>query len=271
MTRPAHLPAYDNPPVNEVVLGVQFATPKNYQQIYAGEVWGLFKNEFPKVKELEPLQPVFETFGLPQRARINLGIVTGARHDRYWFLSESEDHLIQFQNDRFLHNWRKVGEGKNPYPRFDEIVTGYEKEIKKLEDFFVSHPDLGTEPLDINQCELTYINHIRLMREGKGSRVDHWLSLASLNKIELDDFSLAYRKAIKADDNKPYARLICEISTGFNKKEESIIVMNLTIRGTPKDQNIQSALQFLKEAREEIVTCFDTITTKFAHEQWRKE
>lgn len=42
MNRPKNLLEYDNPPVNEVVLGVQFSTPDGYQQIYSGEVWGDF-------------------------------------------------------------------------------------------------------------------------------------------------------------------------------------------------------------------------------------
>ena len=39
MNRPKDLPEYDNPPINEVVLGVQFSTPEGYRQIYADEIW----------------------------------------------------------------------------------------------------------------------------------------------------------------------------------------------------------------------------------------
>ncbi len=223
------------------------------------------------MRELEPLPPVFETFGLPQRPHINFGIVTGASHDRFWFLSENEDQLIQFQNDRFLHNWRKVGEGKNPYPRFDEIVSDYEKELNVLEKFFASHSDFDSKSLNINQCELTYTNHIPLLSGKHGSRADHWIALTNLENIDPDDFSLGYRKVITTADGKPYGRITCEINNGFNKKNESIIVMNLTVRGTPENADIKSALNFLHAGRSIIVKSFDTITTKLAHDTWGRK
>lgn len=135
MTRPPHLPEYESPPINEVVMGVQFSTPNGYQQIYAGEVRDLFKNRFPKVRELDPLLPTFETFGLPQQ-QMKFEFFPGVVHNRYWFLSNDEDQLIQFQNDRFFHNWRKIGDGKNPYPRFDEIILNFNDELTSLNSFF---------------------------------------------------------------------------------------------------------------------------------------
>ena len=88
MTRPSHLPDYRKPPLNEFVLGVQFATPPGYQQIYAGEVWKLFSEKYPVVQEQPPLPPTFETFGIHQGNMVNFGFVSGATHDRFWFLTK---------------------------------------------------------------------------------------------------------------------------------------------------------------------------------------
>lgn len=267
MARPAHLPDYDNPPINEVVLGIQFATPSGYQQIYAGEVWSLFKNKFPEVEEQPPLPPTFETFGLPQKGQLNFGIITGASHDRFWFLSEKKEQLIQFQNDRFLHNWRKIGEDKNPYPHFEEIIESFENELQSLTKYFSK---FSSDPLNVNQCELTYINHILLTKE-TSDKVEDWIKLINLLDTSPEDVSLGYRKVIKDTNGKPYGRLICEGSTGINKRNESIFVLNITVRGIPQESNTASALNFLKEGREKIVNCFDEITTDFAHKQWRKK
>ena len=83
MNRPKDLPEYDNPPINEVVLGVQFSTPEGYRQIYADEIWKLFKDKFPKVEEKEALPPIL--VGAPRAGHIKLGIISGASHDRFWF------------------------------------------------------------------------------------------------------------------------------------------------------------------------------------------
>jgi uncharacterized protein (TIGR04255 family) len=248
-------------------MGVQFAPPRGYQQIYAREVWELFRKEFPKVQELPPLPPSFETFGRPQSARINFGIVTGASHNRFWFISENEDELIQFQNNRLLHNWRKVGGRTNPYPRFENIFPKFEAEISKLERYFTN---FSYEPLNINQCELTYLNHILLTEEDSTS-IDKWIRLINLETFALEDFTLIFRKIIRDEGGNPCGRLICESHTAINDKEEPLILLTLIVRGAPKEPNISSALDFLRDGRETIVNCFDEITTEFAHEKWGKE
>ena len=59
-------------------------------------------------------------------------------HSRYWFVSLSEDELLQFQKDRLLHNWRKVDDRTNEYPRFETLIDKFEKELRKLETYFAS-------------------------------------------------------------------------------------------------------------------------------------
>lgn len=111
MTRPADLPDFSKPPLNEVVLGVQFSPPAGYTQIQAGEVWNLYRERYPRVEEYMPLPPAYELFGLPGMGQTSnqFSFLEGPLHDRYWFLRTAGDELIQFQNDRLLHNWRKVG------------------------------------------------------------------------------------------------------------------------------------------------------------------
>ena len=138
MPRPKDLPDFTSPPLNEVALGVQFTRATSYQQILAGEVWALFKNDFPVVEEFAPLPPTFETFGLSRGSRneTRLSLSAMPDHFRYWFLSPNGDELLQFQEDRLLHNWRKVGDRTNEYPRFDTLIEKFERELRALETFF---------------------------------------------------------------------------------------------------------------------------------------
>lgn len=263
-TRPEHLPDFRNPPLNEVVLGVQFGPPQGYQQIYAGEVWNLFRKEFPKVEEQPPLVPSFETFGLPSKGR-QIGLVTGASHDRFWFLREDGDELIQFQQDRLLHNWRKVGEETNEYPRFESMVQRFRGELEQVQDFMNG---LASQRLTINQCEISYINHIAPSSGDEAIRATDWLRFVTFEGNEPDDFAANFREIIHDDEGKPQGRLVCEATTGLKADRQRLILMTLTVRGAPKGSDIESALDFLAKGRDLIVCKFAEVTTEAAHKKW---
>lgn len=265
MARPEHLPDFLDPPLNEVVLGVQFNPPRAYQQILSGEVWKLYRAEHPSVQEQPALTPTFETFGLPSSSA-QLKLFSGALHDRFWFLTAGDDELIQFQQDRLLHNWRKVGDGTNEYPRFEAMVERFEGELDKFERYVGS---LAPQTLQITQCEVTYINHISA-QSNEPLIVGDWLRPLSFQAPVLaDDFSLTFRQVIHDDDGKPHGRLIVEAVTAF-KENRSLIVLNITVRGAPKEATIRSAIDFICKGRELIVTRFAQLTTEAAHKRWER-
>lgn len=262
-SRPEHLPDFRTPPLNEVVLGVQFAPPKGYQQIHAGEVWNLFRAGFPRVEEHPPLPPAFETFGLPSKG-VRVGIVTGATHDRFWFLRPDGDELIQFQQDRLLHNWRKVGDQTNPYPRFESMSERFKSELDQLERYFNG---LSPQGLAINQCEISYVNHIALESD-QGINASGWLRFLAFDDKEPEDFTCNFHYIIRDGKGNPLGRLICEALTGNQPNEHRLIVLSLTFRGVPKEPSAASALKFLAMGRELIVCRFAELTTAEAHEKW---
>lgn len=265
MARPDDLPDFRNPPLNEVVLGVQFNPPQGYQQIYAGEVWNLFRKEFPNVEEQLPIPPSFETFGLPSKGK-QLGFVTGATHDRFWFLRPDGDELIQFQQDHLLHNWRKVGEGTNIYPRFESMIERFRGEMNLLEGYMNG---LTPQALSINQCEISYINHIAPPDE-QPLFVSDWLRFVNFDHKEPDDFTLGFREVIHDAEDKPQGRLICEALQGIKADRWPVIQMTLTVRGAPKENTIESAFEFLAKGRELIVRKFAELTTDEAHIKWER-
>lgn len=262
--RPRGLPDFANPPLNEVVLGVQFGSPAGYQQILAGEVWSLYKSDYPIVEEQPPLQPQFETFGLPQQHRLSFGLVAGALHDRFWFLSKSGDELLQFQNDRLLHNWRKVGDETNPYPRFETMIASFESEIRSLEEYVSTlHP----QKLNCNQVEVTYINHIV---PNPDDSLSFWFKTVNDEVLKAEDMTVSYRRVVMDDSNRPYGRLYSELVPGIKRDGTRILSLNLTVRGAPTSPDIAGALDFMKKGRELIVNEFANITTESAHEQWKR-
>ena len=261
--RPDHLPDFRNPPLNEVVLGVQFGSPRGYQQIYAGGVWNLFRDEFPKVEEQPPLTPTFETFGLPTKGRQQIGLITGATHDRFWFLRHGGDELIQFQQDRLLHNWRKIADGTNKYPRFESMVTRFRNELGQLQDYMNK---LSPQTLAINQCEVSYINHISV--DSGDFIASDWLRFVSFVDREPDDFSVGFREVIRDSEGQPFGRLICDAALGIKADRQPVILLTLTVRGAPKGQDINSSIEFLAMGRDLIVCKFAELTTNEAHKKW---
>jgi uncharacterized protein (TIGR04255 family) len=264
VTRPKDLCEFDNPPLNEVVLGLQFAPPVGYQQIRAGEVWALFRESFPNVMELPPLPPAFETFGPVHTAQLNLAALGAPMPTRYWFLSQSGDELVQFQSDRLLHNWRKVGDGSNRYPRFEAIVAKFEDELRRLEAYYEGlHP----QSLIVQQCEISYINRIEM----PGDRPivpSEWLTFLSVPGQPPEDFTAVFRRIITADGGSPQGRLFCEAATSYQRPSEKFLGLTLTARGVPARQNLASALDFIHRGREMIVRLFAEVTTDSAHKIW---
>jgi uncharacterized protein (TIGR04255 family) len=258
------LPDFNNPPLNEVVLGVQFVPPLGYQQIHAGEVWSLFKDSFPEVVEQPPLSPQFETFGFPQQPKMSFGLMTGSQHDRFWFVTKNGEKLIQFQNDRLHHNWRKVGDETNPYPRFEFMIADFESELRAIEKYFSTlHP----QALNCNQVEMSYINHLI---PDKGETTSDLINIISDKDLQADDFNFGYRRIVNDTNGQPCGRFYVELLPAVKQDGTRVFSLNLTVRGAPSSPTIDSALQFMKNGRELIVKEFDRITTESAHERWKR-
>jgi uncharacterized protein (TIGR04255 family) len=263
--RPSHLPDFKNPPLNEMIVGVQFSQPTLYSSIYTGEIWDLFKGNYPNVQEQPPLAPSFETFGTPFGAQISFNLGGFPVHPRYWFISQDESELLQFQPDRLLHNWRRLAGKKNQYPRFEKIIEKFENELKMLESYFNR---FGQTQLGINQCEITYVNHI--YSEGATAtepNPSEWLRFLAFAETP-SDFSTTYRKVLFGGTRKPYGRLIIEVSSAIDANQRNLINFTLAVRGTADGPCIEDALKFLHVGRETIVNNFEKLTTARAHSEW---
>src|ERR1022692_3788638 len=135
-SRPADLPNFENPPVVEVVLSIQFEQIARLRTAQIGLLWTKLRAEFPKVEELAPIAPVIESFGPPTAGRV------GFRFEaldvpplaRVLFLNDSQDQLVQIQPDRLLHNWRKTT-GAQPYPRYGAIREAFLRELGLFQEF----------------------------------------------------------------------------------------------------------------------------------------
>lgn len=153
--RPSDLPDFENPPVVEVALSLQFESVEGLGVPQIGLLWPVYRDRFPKTREEPPLNPVVERFGAPtvQQTRVELRFVDVVP-SRVLMLSADESQLIQVQRDRFIHNWRAQG---GPYPRYESVRDTFFHELQVFCEFLVRE-HLGE--IVPNQCEVTYVNRV---------------------------------------------------------------------------------------------------------------
>lgn len=263
--RPEHLPDFSSPPLDEVVIGVQFAPPSNYSSVFAKDVWELFKYRYPNVQEQPPLEPSFETFGgsNPQTG-IKFHLAPAPLRGRLWFISNEQSHLIQFQEDRFLLNWRKRPNGQE-YPHFESIADAFEAHLDTLQSFFLTS---FIRRLDINQAEISYINIIPVESY---SHAGEWLSFLDIQNVDLENINLQFTEVINDTEGKPYARLIHELQSVVTVDGKArAFKLSFTFRGKPTGKEISEAMTFIHAGREKIVIRFSDLTTKKAQSSWER-
>lgn len=261
MARPPHLPDFEAPPLDEVIIGIQYAPPPAYDDRYIRDVWALFENEFPKFKEVGRLEPVFELFGGPsgiQSIRFELSQIAPRR--RYWFLSEDETHLIQYQEDRLLLNWRRRPDNTE-YPRFDSILSRFEEYFDRLSKLI---RDKGGTQIQATKVELSYINVIPIEESKALSR---WLTIVAPSSLAIENLNASFTEVVSVD-RKPVGRMHHELTLVTTKEPQKALRLSLTLRGAAAPGTLSAVTSFLEMAREKIASRFIELTTSEAQEKW---
>jgi uncharacterized protein (TIGR04255 family) len=264
--RPADLPDYDNPPVSEVVIGIQFA-PVDITGAHIGLFWEELRAEFPKASEQPALEPRVEILQ-PMRFAppiLQFGSWHGSRH---WLSSEDDIQLIQIQADRLLYNWRR-GPDNAPYPHFEALQQKFREIEEKWADFLAK----WGQSLRITQWEVTYINHI-LTSDGRPVLTDAVSFLGEQLSEAMGgtlDAGRLEAQRILTEDGLPWARMYVIINTGTRSDQIPLIAFELTVRGPVEGEDaLESTHDRLRKARRQIVMAFDTLTTSKMHTIWGK-
>jgi uncharacterized protein (TIGR04255 family) len=277
--RPTDLPDFENPPINEVVLSLQFATLENLKSFHIGLLWERFKADYPDVIERTPIAPVFETFGSPMSSMsrpfsVHFEQIFSPPLPRYWFESSGGPDLLQIQQDRIIHNWRKR-EDEPIYPRYETLRERFEAELNKFEDWLTLEKIGELRP---NQCEVTYLNVIQM----PGSeRVHHRLEqittlwsgrLSAPLTSELESVTAQVRFKL-VDEGKPVGRVHVSMQPALLQADPSkeVVKLDITARGRPKNQTVKSAFDFFDFGRAAVVRTFAAVTTPMMHQMWGRK
>ena len=191
---------------------------------------------------------------------------------RVWFVNEEKTELLQVQPDRFVHNWRKVGEG-DAYPRYERIRDRFRQDVSAFEDF-LKEEHLGE--LRVNQCEVTYVNHIERAgvweHHGEIEKLlKNWAPLPATAFLPLpEDAVLRWRYRIDGDDG-PLGRLHVTAQPSWNVADDKPVwAMNLMARGAPIGHGIEGAFKFFNLGREWVVRGFADLTADSMQRCWER-
>lgn len=274
--RPKSLPDFERPPIDEVVLSIQFGDVA-LRNVNIGLLWERFKSDYPNVEEQAPINPIFETFGALQAAPPNtIQLMRFDQMGRFWFVSENQNELVQVQRDRFIHNWRSR-RPEDEYPRYEALRTKFESEIVQFEEF-IRESKLGS--VDINQCEVSYINVIGPDSDGDDptKNIDKiftvWREAYSdkyLTRSERSRFTASFLMQ-DAPENPPDGRLHVSLMPSLRTHDQApVLRLTLTARGKPRDESVRAALDWIDKGRETVVRGFASITTKEMHKIWGRK
>lgn len=260
------LPEFDNPPVLEVALGVQFRTLYGLRTIELSGLREIWRSVYPHVQEQPPLPPALES----SQPTLPAQFMLGPQPSRTWFLSGDSTELVQIQNDRLILNWRRVS--GRPYPRYQQIR---ERFLERLHDFrsFLEVQQLGT--LSFTQVELTYINGVDV-----GTDDVFWLGdlLRGAPRMAAELGSLEQARAswvfVVDGFGRAPVRLYVNAEPGQRPPLEAgqaptpSLFLTLMTRGAPADDGIDTSVEFMDAAHEHTVRSFAELTTETMHERW---
>lgn len=262
-------PEFENPPLIEVVFGIQFKELEKILAPHTGIFWEkIGKTKYPKCKEMPPLNHVIEKYKdtEPDDRIQEIGPFGFPLLPRHFFINQDETRLIQLQRDRFLENWRKL-DGALEYPRYKTLLPNFLNSWKIFSDF-IDELDIG--PLVPNQYELTYVNHIvkdsfEVFRDIENIFPDIKTSIQHSFLPEPE--TMSWNKVFRFPDSK--GRLHISFQQAKNKfTKESVLILNLTARGY-----IQGNLEeWFNLAHEWIVNGFIDITGPDMQEKvWKRK
>ena len=265
------LPDYENPPVIETVLGVEFAPLKAWSVPHFGLFWKELPPEYATFEVQPSLASQIEQFdSMPQIQGVSLEFGTPG-DVRCWFAHKNKQALVQVQSSHFIYNWRKQGD--TPYPHYDESIRPtFKTEWERFLAFVKKH-DLGE--VRVLQCEVTYVNHLpkdvgwtNFAELSKVTR--YWSQPSSAGRFLPDPERVGVTCAFRMPENQ--GRLHVRLNHAIRTTDGTeILQLNLTARGKPASQDTSAILEWMDKGREWVVKGFDDFTSPHMHQIWKRK
>lgn len=266
----ASIAEFENPPVVETILGLQFSTPENFTPAHIGVFWHeCLGEEWKNVKVEPPLDKQIERLdaqGIFSAQRLSLDPVFPS--PRLQFTNASDERMIQLQDTWFVYNWRKR---KGRYPTYRKLLPDF---LGQFSAFLQFVEEKGLGEIKLNQWEVTYINHIL-----KGTV---WNDIQDWESVIPEIFGPAAQPpcgiletvntnwTVLLDDDAGRLRVNIRHVRLRGDENEEAIDFRLTTRGPIKSTDEKEIKSALGKGHDAIVRTFVEATSAKAQKYWRR-
>ena len=230
----SELPEFEEPPVVEVALGIQFRILPALRGLALAPLRDVWRDRYPRLEEQAPLPSIVEG-SVPGGPVVQLNV--GLPSMRYWFLTEDGSELVQVQQDRLSVNWRD-GDSGSSYPRYPAMRQTFADRFRDLAAF-VAREDLGI--IRANQVELSYVNALSVEPSEMGRVLSTWQAAPNHHLGEPEQTRLEMSFQVK-DLGTGVSRLWVQIGPGQRKPGASAILFTLLVRGMPTGEDLDDVL-----------------------------
>ena len=265
--RPLHLPDYRSPPIDEVVVGVQFPPIPNFQDVHVGLYWQKVRSNYPRAETQPRIEGPIETPGPPQANIPVIPISFAPTQARTWLISDTDDYLIQVQNTRFIQNWRRRNA---EYPHFEAIHGLFEDHYQKFRELL---KDEHLQEPTVQQVEVSYINWVtglpisKFLRPGTSATIQ-----VGGQNHEPEDQNWGARYLLSASaDTVERLHVVCQAATRPVPNMETGNIFQLVYHAARAEGFTADEIRrLMPKGRDIIVSTFDELTTADAHAAWEK-
>lgn len=264
-------PNYTNPPLAEVILGVQFERLGGMGNAHLGAFWKSLGSDWSEVSDAPVLQPQYERFG-ESAAWANLGarLTFSADHaGRLRIKNHEKNQMVQVQNGRLHFNW--LGEGGIGYPRYETVRKGFSKLLTRFVEF-VRQENLGA--IKVNQWEITYLNHIDQGTVWNSPKDwGFFRPLAGLPTIDghIEGESFGGEWHFVIPEKRGRLHVNWQHGAKLNPEMKQVIILNFTARGSTSDENgepVNAVLSGLDLGHRTVVLAFQKLMSDAANRYW---
>jgi uncharacterized protein (TIGR04255 family) len=261
-------PNYRRPPVVEVVASAFFQELPPQAIAHLSSFWIDEASEaYPNLSLQPPYQAQIERFGAEAKhPRFEFHIGRPADMPRLWFQSSTNEQLLQVQANWFACNWRKVAP-EDRYGRWPSRRAEFEQWFGRLQRYLAAR---GMEPLQIQQCEVTYVNHVprgqTWSTHGELHKVLNYVQESQLPPGLASEQAGLTQQFLASGPSGPSGRLRLSAQPAYRADDEPIWVLEFTARVLVRED--RDVLMSLDEGRRWIVQAFHQFTTDEIRAEW---
>jgi uncharacterized protein (TIGR04255 family) len=259
---------FKSPPITELVIDLHFRPLQKVSGEDLAGIRNLFRKEYPHYEEQPNIGVEIEPMpNRPQSFFVNFGPQLQPLR-RQWYSNSDQTRLFQFQQDRFIANWRPVkGNDSCVYPSFSVVFKEFISCLHLFQEFL--HKTLN-EDMHFVQWEITKLNLLELGQKWQSEIYKTFSVFSDTRKIDSSFEGLSYaEKSLLFDGKDAFGKLQVSIDIGDLPENKKIANLRLTAKGPAEGGSLDSCLKRMERANTLIDDAFVAVTTDtIRFEKW---